>query len=156
MTTVFCVCCCRCCPPLSLLLRLLLQITAQGYGSLETTPAFYALCLVDPFIVEVALGLGGSYMVDYKQLWNRVAADLSSSGVKFVYNADISSVKQASSRNGRLGKSIIRWVGDEMCVCRSGKYIASHQASEQLAAVRCWQPLLLSSAAVASDIALSG
>ncbi|WIA09909.1 hypothetical protein OEZ85_010123 [Tetradesmus obliquus] len=76
-------------------------ITAFGYGSLEMTPAFYALTFVDPFLLQAALGLGGAYLTDFQQLWSRVAADLSSTGVKFVYNADISRVRQSSSRSGK-------------------------------------------------------
>ncbi|WIA23398.1 hypothetical protein OEZ85_000156 [Tetradesmus obliquus] len=81
-------------------------ITAYGYGSLELTPAFYALTFLDPPLMNAALGFGGAYIVDFMQLWTRVAADLSSSGVKFVYNADISRVKQ-SSRG--IAKSTIRY-----------------------------------------------
>jgi hypothetical protein len=92
---------------LPLLLLLLLQITAYGYGSLEDIPTMYALCLIDPFVFQAFAGLGGLYVVDYEMLWSRAAADLASSGVKFVYNADISSVRR--SRHGRV-KSTIRCV----------------------------------------------
>uniref|UniRef100_A0A383VUL2 Amine oxidase domain-containing protein n=1 Tax=Tetradesmus obliquus TaxID=3088 RepID=A0A383VUL2_TETOB len=90
----------------ALLPALYVMITAYGYGSLEVTPAFYAMTFVDPVIINVALGLGGSYLADFQQLWTSVAADLSSSGVKFVYNADISRVRQSSSASK---KSTIRY-----------------------------------------------
>jgi hypothetical protein len=85
-----------------LLLLLLPQITAYGYGSLRLTPACYALNFADPQLLAAALGLGGTFVTDFEMLWSRVAADLAASGVGFVYNADISSV----SRSSRRGNSI--------------------------------------------------
>jgi hypothetical protein len=89
---------------LLLLLLLLLQITAYGYGTMELTPACYALNFVDPPLMSAALGLGGIFITDFEMLWSRVAADLASSGVGFIYNARITSV----SRSSRRGNSI-RW-----------------------------------------------
>jgi hypothetical protein len=85
-----------------LLPLLLLQVTAYGYGSLELTPACYALNFVDPALLSAALGLGGVFITDFKMLWSRVAAELAAFGVDFIYNADISGV----SRSSRRGNSI--------------------------------------------------
>lgn len=71
------------------------QITAYGYGSLELLPACYALNFVDPPGLSAALGLGGVFKTDFEMLWGRVAADLASSGIKFVYNTDISRVRRS-------------------------------------------------------------